>query len=370
MTEIKNFCEKHRITENQFFGKEIINGSLFLSSLTEIPEGFNPTVGGSLDLESVKEIPQGFNPTVGGNLFLQSLTEIPKGFNPTVGGSLDLNSVKVLPQGFNPTVGGSLNLESVKEIPQGFNPTVGWNLYLNSLTEIPKGFNPTVGGYLYLDSVTKIPEGFNPTVGRSLRLNSLKQIPKGFNPTVGGYLDLLSVKEIPQGFNPTVGWNLYLNSLTKIPKGFNKSDYDEKNISLFEWDKYIFCDDRFSEVISKKGNVWKLKDIGKDKIYYLVTDGNGKYAHGNSIKEAKDDLIYKISKRDVSQYHNIDLNKKYSFTECITMYRSITGSCSTGVKNFIETNGIKKQSYSVNDIIEITKNNYGNESFNKFFKGV
>jgi hypothetical protein len=50
------------------------------------------------------------------------------------------------------------------------------------------------------------------------------------------------------------------------------------------------------------------------------------------------------------------------------MYRCITGSCSAGVRNFIETNGIKKQSYSVNDIIGITKNNYGNEIFNNFFK--
>jgi hypothetical protein len=308
MTEIKNFCEKHRITENQFFGKEIINGSLDLLSLTEIPEGFNPTVGRNLDLESLKEIPKGFNPTVGWNLYLNSLTEIPEGFNPTVGRNLDL--------------------ESLTEIPKGFNPTVGWNLYLNSLTEIPEGFNPTVGITLYL--------------------NSLTEIPKGFNPTVGG--------------------DLFLNSLKQIPEGFNRSDYEDKNISLFEWDNHIKCDNRFSEVISKKGNVWKLKDICKDKIYYLVTDGNGNYAHGDTIKEAKDDLIYKISNRDVSQYQNIDLNKKFSFTECITMYRSITGSCSTGVRNFIETNGIKKQSYSVNDIIGITKNNYGNESFNKFFK--
>jgi hypothetical protein len=325
---MKAFCKKHGITENQFFGKEMINGSLWLQSLTEIPEGFNPTVSDSLNLNSVTEIPKGFNPTVGGYLYLSSLTEIPEGFNPIVG--------------------GSLILKSLTEIPNGFNPTVGWNLWLNSLTNIP--------------------EGFNPTVGRSLRLNSLKQIPKGFNPTVGGNLFLESVTEIPERFNPTVGENLYLQSLTEIPEGFNRSDYENKRISLLQWDKYILCDDRFSEVISKKGNVWKLKDIGKDKIYYLVTDGNGKYAHGDTIKQAKDDLIYKISNRDVSQYHNIDLNKKYSFVECITMYRSITGSCSTGVKNFIETNGIKKQSYSVNDIIGITKNNYGNESFNKFFK--
>jgi hypothetical protein len=325
---MKAFCKKHGITENQFLGKEMINGSLWLHSLTEIPEGFNPTVSDSLNLNSVTEIPKGFNPTVGGYLYLSSLTEIP----------------------------------------EGFNPIVERDLYLRLLKTIPEGFNPTVGGGLFLQSVTKIPKGFNPTVGRSLRLNSLKQIPKGFNPTVGGSLDLESVKEIPQGFNPTVGWIINLSSVTQIPQGFNRSDYENKRISLLQWDKYILCDDRFSEVISKKGNVWKLKDIGKDKIYYLVTDGNGKYAHGDSIKEAKGDLIYKISNRDVSQYQNIDLDKKYSFVECISMYRSITGSCSTGVKNFIETNGIKKQSYSVNDIILLTKNNYGNESFNKFFK--
>lgn len=50
--EIKNFCTRSVINEDQFFGKEKINGSLYLSSLTSIPDGFNPTVGGYLDLSS------------------------------------------------------------------------------------------------------------------------------------------------------------------------------------------------------------------------------------------------------------------------------------------------------------------------------
>ena len=348
MNEIKNFCEKHGITEEQFFGKEVIERGLDLSSLTEIPKGFNPTVGGSLNLYLLTEIPDGFNPTVGGSLFLGSLKQIPNGFNPTVGGSLFLGSLKQIPNGFNPTVGGSLNLYSLTEIPDGFNPTVGEYLDLSSLTEIPKGFNPTVGGHLFLSSV--------------------KVLPKGFNPTVGGYLDLSSLTEIPEGFNPIVGVGLYLDPLKVLPQGFNVSDYENKKIPLIEWNKYIKCDNRFSEIISKKGNVWELKDIGKDFTYYLVTDGNGNYAHGDTIKQAKDDLIFKISNRDVSQYQNIDLDKKFSFTECITMYRCITGSCSTGVKNFVESNNIKKQSYSVNEIITLTKNNYGNKTFNSFFK--
>ena len=72
-----------------------VGGYLDLSSLTSIPEGFNPTVGGSLDLRSLTSIPEGFNPTVGGSLDLSSLTSIPEGFNPTVGGYLDLRRERI-----------------------------------------------------------------------------------------------------------------------------------------------------------------------------------------------------------------------------------------------------------------------------------
>jgi hypothetical protein len=66
-------------------------------------------VGGDLDLSSLTSIPEGFNPTVGGDLYLSSLTSIPEGFNPTVGGDLDLRSLTSIPEGFNPTVGGDLD---------------------------------------------------------------------------------------------------------------------------------------------------------------------------------------------------------------------------------------------------------------------
>jgi len=306
----KQFCKQFNITEDQFFGKEKIEMSLDLSSVTSIPDGFNPTVGGWLYLSSLTSIPDGFNPTVGGSLYLSSVTSIPDGFNPTVGGGL----------------------------------------YLSSLTSIPDGFNPTVGGGLYLSSLTSIPDGFNPTVGGSLDLSSLTSIPDGFNPTVGGWLDL--------------------SSLTSIPDGFKKSDYEGKYIPFMKWGKgigtHILCDGRFSEVISKKGNVWKLKDVGKNNEYYLVQSGD-KFAHGNTIKEAKEDLIYKISSRDKSVYKGLDKDEKRSFSDCITMYRVITGACSAGVRDFIERNNIKKKSYSVNEILKITSSAYGGSQFKEFF---
>ena len=229
----------------------------------------------------------------------------------------------------------------------------------------------TVGGSLDLRSLTSIPEGFNPTVGGYLYLRSLTSITEGFNPTVGGYLDLSSLTSIPEGFNPTVGGSLYLSSLTSIPEGFNKSDFEFKQIPFMKWGKgngeYILADNRFSEVVSKKGNIWKLKDVGKNNEYYLVTDSKGKYAHGNTIKEAKEDLIYKISNRDKSIYKDTNIDKKIPFDKCIEMYRVITGACSTGVRNFIENKGIKNQNFTIKEIAKLTIGNYGHSDFVNFF---
>jgi hypothetical protein len=159
------------------------------------------------------------------------------------------------------------------------------SLYLSGLTAIPDGFNPTVGGSLYLSGLTAIPDGFNPTVGGYLGLSGLTAIPDGFNPTVGGSLYLSGLTAIPDGFNPTVGGYLYLSGLTAPTKTPPK-------ILSWHGGKFIKVDGIFTEVVSRRGNVWRVKKVHDDKIFYLVSDGNGKYAHGDTLKEAKYDLIY------------------------------------------------------------------------------
>src|SRR3990167_6552344 len=233
---------------------------------------------GSLDLGSLTSIPEGFNPTVGGYLYLGSLTSIPEGFNPTVGGYLYLGSLTSIPEGFNPTVGGSLSLGSLTSIPEGFNPTVGGYLYLGSLTSIPEGFNPTVGGSLDLGSLTSIPEGFNPTVGGSLDLGSLTSIPEGFNPTVGGYLDLGS-----------------LTSAEKAKVKVNKNvDGLRLKISLniearFNLRGFSIADGILGRILSKKTGVLKIEKVGKKETLSVVSDGNGNFSHGETIKQARED---------------------------------------------------------------------------------
>jgi hypothetical protein len=321
---MKYFCEEHNITENQFKGIDKIEGNLDLGSLTSIPEGFNPTVGGSLDLRSLTSIPEGFNPTAGGSLWLGSLTSIPEGFNPTAGGSLWLGSLTSIPNTFNPTVGGSLRLDSLTSIPNTFNPTVGGSLRLDSLTSIPNTFNPTVGYDLWLDLLTSIPEGFNPTVEGDLHL------PKG----------------------------LKCNK-TELPSNY-----------LFSWQdgKYIKVDGIFTEVVKQKGNVYHVKKINDDKIFYLITDGE-RWSHGDTLKEAKEDLVYKVTNKTKDDYKNLTLTSILTFEEAVVCYRVITGACSFGVKDFVKNKLDKvEKEYSIETIIEKTIDCYGNKNFKEYFK--
>ena len=192
-----------------------------------------------------------------------------------------------------------------------------------AITALPD--NLTVGGYLYLSytSITSLPD----------------------NLTVGGYLDLIG---------------------TAIT---DTSNINRNTPQVFFWrnKSYVKADGVFSKVISHRGNVYRTQQIGSSELNYLVTDGN-KWSHGSSLKDAKEDLLYKISNRDTSKYDSLTLESKLSFKKAIEAYRVITGACSFGTKDFV-LNRLKnkKSEYSVSEIIELTKNEYGGSLFENFF---
>jgi hypothetical protein len=180
---------------------------------------------------------------------------------------------------------------------------------------------------------------------------------------VGDSLDLsgTDITRLPD--NLTVGDSLYLSG-TAI-SNLDVSSYKRKDTSFLSWknEKYIKTDGIFAEVISKKKNVWKLKRFGSKEAFYCVTDGHGKYAHGDSIKKAKEDLIYKLSvDANKDKYKNMPLDTVLPFEKCIELYRVMTGACAFGVKQFIESHNIESRDYSIAEIIEKTKGQYGSES--------
>ena len=165
--------------------------------------------------------------------------------------------------------------------------------------------------------------------------------------------------------NLTVGGSLDLRNT-----GITETNHINRKVpDMLTWQngRYILVDGIFSEVINKRNNVWKVEQIGKSEASYVVTDGEGRYAHGSTIREAREDLIYKISDRDKSDYEGLDIDHEFTFQQAIEAYRVITGACALGTKQFVAEQENVKDKYTIKEIMDITKNQYGHDVFVEFF---
>ena len=268
-------------------------------------------------------------------------------------------------------------MENLQEIIAQFKEQTGYELKV-------KDNHLYHGGSLDLrgTGITSLPEGL--TVGGSLDLEGctgITSLPEGL--TVGGYLDLrgTGITSLPEGL--TVGGNLYLRGtgITDTSKVKKELSPDARKriatikqaTNLLQWDwsgrRYIKIDGIFAVLDSCKGNLYLTHKIGKTETMYIVTDGEGHYAHGNSMKEAKADLIYKINDRDTSAYKQLTLDDELTFEEAIAAYRTITGACSAGTRDYIENRLPKphKEKYTIREIIGLTKGEYRGDMFKNFF---
>ena len=246
-------------------------------------------------------------------------------------------------------IAGYLDLRSLTTLPEGVSLTAGGYLDLRSLTTLPEGVSLTAGGYLDLSSLTTLPEGVSLTAGGYLYLSSLTTLPEGVSLTAGGYLDLRK-------------GNIYRGD--KLPKHVAQLRY------LWRNKEYIKVDGIFTRIISERGKVMKVQRIARKEIEYLVTDGEGRWAHGATLKEAKESLIYKITDRDSTKYRAWNKDTVVTHAEAIEAYRVITGACALGTRYFCE--GVlgenKKDKYTIAEVIKLTKGQYGAETFENFFK--
>jgi len=302
---------------------------------------------------------------------------------PFYGDSLYLRGTGITALPDNLTVGGSLDLENctgITALPD--NLTVGDSLYLRGtgITALPD--NLTVGGYLDLrgTGITALPD--NLTVGGSLYLRGTGITALPDNLTVGGSLDLRGTGITALPDNLTVGGSLDLRGTgitreVKVNKKLSSKAIAAisrvSNMPIFwEWNdrSYIKVDDMFTAVDSHHGNVYRVHKLNSSEQLYLVTDSENHWAHGRTLQEARADLIFKINDRDTSVYRNMSLNDTITYEEAIAAYRTITGACAAGTRDFIENRLPKphKDKYTVQEIIALTEKEYGGKKFSEFFK--
>ena len=234
-----------------------------------------------------------------------------------------------------------------------------------------KGAPKKVGGGFYCnDNALTSLKGAPKEVGGGFdcsynKLTTLEGAPK----EVGGYFDcynnaLTSLKGAPE----KVGSYFDCSGNPQLKELLDKMPTQAIRGDVYKWCGKIwsFFDGVQKEVatIRKSGSltVYKMKDGT-----YAVHDGEA-YAHGETLKEAKADFIFKRTSKDLSEYKELTLDSKLTLAECIKMYRSITGACSLGTKEFCSKRKLKK-AYTVREVIEITDGAYGNNKLKEFFKG-
>jgi len=210
-----------------------------------------------------------------------------------------------------------------------------------------------------------IPSDFSYS-GNYLRIDNCT-IPSDFSYS-GNYLRIYNCT-IPSDFSYS-GNDLYIYNCT-IPERI------EINNKKYEFVKF---DGITSILIShrKKGDVeiFKCREpefknkklIGK--VHYIVKENNLS-AHGDNLKEALEDLDFKGIDREeaIKEYKNLKMSDSKPLQEWINCYRIITGACRYGVQMFLE-NITPKKKYTLKEVIELTRRQYGHNPFIKFFGGM
>lgn len=104
----------------------------------------------------------------------------------------------------------------------------------------------------------------------------------------------------------------------------------------------------------------------------FVAKGNGYFAHGKTLKEARESLMTKIfenmdSDKAVSEFINkFEKNKAYPGTDFFEWHHYLTGSCLMGRESFVKNHGLDlNRYYTVKEFINICENDYGGEIIKK-----
>lgn len=206
----------------------------------------------------------------------------------------------------------------------------------------------------------------NLTVEGVLDLSFTKITSLPNNLTVGYSLDLRGTQITSLPDNLTVGGSLYLDG-TQITEEETKKVNKLKN-GDYKKGVYVYVDGILTRVKSARKFGEYTYYYGKNKGENVVSDGTD-FAHCKTFKEGVTDIAFKRAKdRGADQYKGLSLDKEFTPEEAITMYRIITGACRQGSESFVKSLGKLKDKYTLREIIDTTKGQYGSSTFENFFK--
>ena len=123
-----------------------------------------------------------------------------------------------------------------------------------------------------------------------------------------------------------------------------------------------------------KGNVAKGHILNTDFSLEpcFVVKGNGYFAHGKTLKEAREALVAKYFE-DMDEEETIEKfletfkkGEKYAGTEFFEWHHYLTGSCLMGRESFVKNKNLDVNAlYTVDEFIALCENDYGSSVIKK-----
>ena len=255
------------------------------------------------------------------------------------------------------SVGGDLSLNAKLEAPQ--LKGVGGDVFIraNAKLEALK----SVGGRLYLNTNTNL--GALESVGGDLSLNDSTKLEAPQLKGVGGdvFIHANAKLEAPQlkgvEGHLTIDWDAKLEAPKLYPKGFENFTIQDGIPCV------VFSKKKINNTVvlnCREAKIKKQRIVGK-KIH-VATNGD-KFAHGKNVSEALQELHFKTSNRDISQFKNMPKNTVKTVDEWVFAYRMVTGACRYGIDSFLKTKGKLKKTYTLKEVLEATQDEWGYKSF-------
>ena len=107
-------------------------------------------------------------------------------------------------------------------------------------------------------------------------------------------------------------------------------------------------------------------------ISCFIAKGNGYFAHGKTLREAREALQSKIfeymdTAKVIEEFvKKFNKGEKYPGTEFFEWHHYLTGSCLMGRESFVKNHGLNLDNlYTVKEFIDICENDYGGEIIKK-----
>ena len=158
--------------------------------------------------------------------------------------------------------------------------------------------------------------------------------------------------------------------------GSGSGDGDGDGIKSFCGKEVYLIDDMQTIIESVRGNIAKgyilLSDLTLTPCH--VVKENGKFAHGDTLREAFEALQEKLYDDSTEEErlqkfreHFPDFSKEYPAKELFVWHHVLTGSCKAGREAFCRDNGIdiENDTFTIHEFVALTRNSYGGETIKK-----